>query len=297
MARYYWVRVDCDRFDREDMKILEMKENGAEYILFWMKLMLKAAQAEDPGELRFNADIPYDERMLSKVLGTDIDVVRTALIGLQKMGLVERGEDGTLFVKEAAECVGSRSDSADRMVKWRKRHPVTKILSHSDEEESPSCHYGASHVTGHHVDVDVSSSPSSQEEREDSSGARGEGGVQRREAKGKKEVVDGELYHKVEVAFLKRNGDKFTDYKREGAALHQLIGRARARDGEKAEDLLVSVCKQFWKLKQSGDKFWSGQPFTPSTLNTVSIWDRVLESMRSEEVDPELQAIMDGRKV
>ena len=104
------------------------------------------------------------------------------------------------------------------------------------------------------------------------------------------------LYHKVEKAFLSKNGDKFTDYPREGAAIKQLIKRAEARDKEHAEELLGSMIRAFWKLKNSGDKFWSGHPFTPSTLNTVSLWDRVLETMRRDEIPADILKIVQEDK-
>jgi hypothetical protein len=105
-------------------------------------------------------------------------------------------------------------------------------------------------------------------------------------------VKDTPFYHRIQEGFLKRNGDKFTDYGKEGKAIHGLMEKAQARDANNAEDLLVSVCAAFWKLKTSGDKFWSSQPFLPSALNSSSIWDRVLESMRVDEVDPEILAII-----
>lgn len=105
------------------------------------------------------------------------------------------------------------------------------------------------------------------------------------------------LYHRIEQGFLKHNGERFTDYAKEGAAIHGLIKKARARDAYHAEDLLVSVCAAFWKLKQSDTSargFWRSQPFTPSALNSGAIWDRVLESMRREEVDPAVAELITG---
>jgi hypothetical protein len=54
------------------------------------------------------------------------------------------------------------------------------------------------------------------------------------------------------------------------------------------------VCAAFWRLKSGNDKFWSGQPFLPSTLNASGIWDRVLESMRRDEMPEEVRAIIAG---
>lgn len=104
------------------------------------------------------------------------------------------------------------------------------------------------------------------------------------------------FYHRIEKGFLDKNGDRFTDYPKEGKSIHGLIAKARARDAPNAEGLLASVCTQFWRLKQGTDKFWRGQPFLPSALNCAAIWDRVLESMRTEEIDPDILAIVRREK-
>jgi hypothetical protein len=122
-----------------------------------------------------------------------------------------------------------------------------------------------------------------------------------KEGKGKEIAADAasadlSFYHRIEKGFLDRNGGKFTDYGKEGKAIHGLIAKARARDAPQAESLLASVCTQFWKLKHGTDKFWCSQPFTPSALNCSAIWDRVLESMRNEEIDPDILAIVRRQK-
>jgi hypothetical protein len=109
-------------------------------------------------------------------------------------------------------------------------------------------------------------------------------------------VTETSFYQRVWKGFLSKNGDKFTDYGKEGKATHGLIAKAEARDKEHAEDLLISVCAAFWKLKCGTDKFWQGQPFLPSALNSSSIWDRVIETMRSQETvaDPIALAVARG---
>lgn len=116
------------------------------------------------------------------------------------------------------------------------------------------------------------------------------------EGKGKTAVavLETPFLHRIEEGFLKHNGGRFTDYGKERAAIHKLFDKARARDSEHTEDLLVSVCAQFWKLKQGNDKFWRSQPFLPSALNASSIWDRVIESMRRDEVPADVKAIIEG---
>jgi hypothetical protein len=103
---------------------------------------------------------------------------------------------------------------------------------------------------------------------------------------------DRELYHNIERGFLSHNGDKFTNYALEGKAIHELISKARARDPDHYPDLLITVCAQFWKLKQGVDKFWTEKPFLPHILAN-KLWDMVLESMRREEIPADVMAVIE----
>jgi hypothetical protein len=108
---------------------------------------------------------------------------------------------------------------------------------------------------------------------------------------------DKELYHAVEAAFLSRNGDRFTNFGKEGKAIHGLIEKARGRLPDDPGAMLHAMLDAFWKLKAgdtSAKGFWRGQPFLPSALSPL--WDRVLETMREDVVSPELLAIVNGGK-
>ncbi len=103
------------------------------------------------------------------------------------------------------------------------------------------------------------------------------------------------LYHRVEEAFKSKNDGKFSDYAKEGVCIHALLKKARVRHPEDPDSLLSAMLNAFWKLKQSDTSskgFWRGQPFLPSSLS--ALWDRVLETMRNDEVDPEVMKIIQG---
>ena len=121
-------------------------------------------------------------------------------------------------------------------------------------------------------------------------GIEGKGSVTAVAVMSEKEKV---FFHSIEVGFLAHNGGKFTNYALEGKAIHELIAKARARDADHHQDLLVSVCAQFWKLKQGTEKFWTEKPFLPHILAN-KLWDMVLETMRREELDPAVKAIIEG---
>lgn len=94
-----------------------------------------------------------------------------------------------------------------------------------------------------------------------------------------------ELYHSIEKSFLCKNGDKFTNYGKEGKAIHAIIKKATEREPDDVEQFIKDMITRLWEMKESKDKFWSSQPFLPSTLNSVGLWDRVLETFRTESTE------------
>jgi len=93
------------------------------------------------------------------------------------------------------------------------------------------------------------------------------------------------IYQSINKAFLSKNGDKFTNYKKEGSAIKQIIKKSKDRQPENTELFAKDMIARFWELKTSKDKFWQGQPFLPSSLNATGIWDRVLETFRESSYE------------
>lgn len=108
-GRYYWLKLKTDFFDSDEVKVLLAQENGAEYVLFWLRLLSKAIQQEEPGRLRLRETIPYTLPLLSSVLNTDIDIVRSAMKAFGDLGLVRVVEDGTIWVEAAKQMVGAET--------------------------------------------------------------------------------------------------------------------------------------------------------------------------------------------
>lgn len=99
----------------------------------------------------------------------------------------------------------------------------------------------------------------------------------------KKNIV---LYGRIRESFLAVN-TRFTSYPKEGKAIYGLIEKAEQWNPEDPTMFIYTVMKTFWNLKKKGNDFWQGQPYLPSTLNSASIFDRVLEHMRKHKVEGE----------
>ncbi|WP_164469253.1 phage replisome organizer N-terminal domain-containing protein [Aliarcobacter cryaerophilus] len=105
--KYYWLKLKDDFFDKDEVKIIEGQPNGKDYIIFYMKLLLKSVKTE--GELFFKETIPYSPQMLSTITNTNIDTVRVAVDLFISLGLMERWDNGTLFMFETQNMIGSES--------------------------------------------------------------------------------------------------------------------------------------------------------------------------------------------
>ena len=127
--RYYWLKLNENFFEREEIKIIEDMPNGKDYIIFYLKLLLKAIKTE--GQLIFREVIPYTPNMLASITGTDIDTVRVATELFLKLGLMEKWDDGTLFMVEVQNMVGSETASRARVARHRQK---IKLLEEKAKE-------------------------------------------------------------------------------------------------------------------------------------------------------------------
>ena len=123
--KYYWLKLDRNFFKRHDIKVVEAMPNGKDYVLFYLKLLLESIDHE--GKLRFSETIPYDEKMLSVVTDTNIDVVRSAVKVFKELGLMNLYDDLTIFMTETQKLIGSETGWA--ILKREKRDNDGK-LSH-----------------------------------------------------------------------------------------------------------------------------------------------------------------------
>ena len=123
--RYYWLKLNENFFDREEIKVIENMPNGKDYIIFYMKLLLKSIKSE--GRLLFRDVIPYTPDMLSAITGTDIDTVKVSIDLFAKLGLMEIWDDGTLFMAETQNMIGSETDSARRMRRMRAKEKQKEL--------------------------------------------------------------------------------------------------------------------------------------------------------------------------
>lgn len=124
--RYFWLKLNENFFEQEEIKIIEGMENGEKYVNFYLKLLLKSLSAD--GKLLFRNVIPYTPEMLATITNTNIDTVRIATKLFVSLGLMEKLDDGSLFMSEVENMVGSETGWAKKKrIQRGKKDNVPKL--------------------------------------------------------------------------------------------------------------------------------------------------------------------------
>lgn len=111
-------------------------ENGADYIVFYLALMLESV--DTVGHLRLSDLVPYNEKMLASLTDTNIDIVRSALKLFTDLGMVTFLEDGTIFLPEVSKITGKESESAERVRRFREKQKQEALALQSNDDVTTS---------------------------------------------------------------------------------------------------------------------------------------------------------------
>jgi predicted phage replisome organizer len=130
--KYYWLKLKRDFFKRHDIVIIEAMPNGKDYILFYLKLL--AESVDHDGNLRFSETIPYSEDMLATITRTNVDIVRSAVKIFSELGMMDRFDDGTLFMSQVEGMIGSETNDAIRMRIARENSKQLLIAKEKSEQ-------------------------------------------------------------------------------------------------------------------------------------------------------------------
>ena len=129
----YFFKLQADYFKRNEVRILEKMENGKEYSLFYLKIMIESLATN--GYLRLSEEIPYNESMLAAITDTNVDIVRGALKACNALGLLEILEDATIYFRDVELLTGSVADNpnAERQRRFKARKKAEKAFLQSQE--------------------------------------------------------------------------------------------------------------------------------------------------------------------
>ena len=113
--KYYWLKLPADFFSKPSLMLLTSK--GADNISVYMRLLTMAINTDC--RLMYTEDTPYTVEMLSMMLGYQKDTMQEIIDNLIQFKLLEVLEDGSYYLVELPEMIGSESTSAERQRKSR----------------------------------------------------------------------------------------------------------------------------------------------------------------------------------
>ena len=148
IKKYYYLKLNENFFEREEIKIIEAQPNGYEYSNILLKMYLKSLKRD--GKLMVTNLIPYSVETLSKVLGHNVDTVRNAIKVFEEFKLVEILDNGAIYLLDIQNFIGKSSTEADRkreqrarieeekkLLKEQKSNEVELLIEDKKEDKSP----------------------------------------------------------------------------------------------------------------------------------------------------------------
>jgi len=89
MAEIKWIKISCDLFNDEAIRLIEQMPDGDAIIVIWLKLLITAGKINDNGFLYFRKEIPYTDEMLSTVFNRPLNTIRLALSTFERFGMIQ----------------------------------------------------------------------------------------------------------------------------------------------------------------------------------------------------------------
>lgn len=124
--KYYYLKLKDNFFDTDEMALLESMQDGYMYSNVLLKLYLRSLKYD--GRLMFNDRIPFDSRMLATVTRHSVGVVEKAMDIFQNLGLVEKLDNGAIYMLDIQNYIGESSTEADRKRLQRSKIENEKLL-------------------------------------------------------------------------------------------------------------------------------------------------------------------------
>ncbi|MBC2576554.1 phage replisome organizer N-terminal domain-containing protein [Peptostreptococcus canis] len=115
--KYYYLKLKENFFDSDEILYLESLPEGYKYSNILLKLYLRSLK--NNGKLLMNEWIPYSPEMLSTVTRHSVGDIKQALVHFANLGLIEKMDNGTMFMLQIQDFIGKSSTEADRKRKYR----------------------------------------------------------------------------------------------------------------------------------------------------------------------------------
>lgn len=136
--KYYWLRLKEGFFDNKYIKFLRSQESGDRMCIVYLQLQLKSLRSV--GMIKYDKLLPSCTEEIAFDLGEPVELINRTVSILEKLNLIERLDDGSLYLSAVKEVVGSETAGAERKRNERRRN------SANNNSDNPFAEY-ADNVT------------------------------------------------------------------------------------------------------------------------------------------------------
>ena len=160
MAEIKWIKISCDLFNDEAIRLIEQMPDGDAIIVIWLKLLITAGKINDNGFLYFRKEIPYTDEMLSTVFNRPLNTIRLALSTFERFGMIQIVTQQGIYITNWEKYQNiegmerARELAKMRMRKSRAKKKELMLLEMQKEEESCAT-LRNNNVTVTALDIDI----------------------------------------------------------------------------------------------------------------------------------------------
>lgn len=140
--KFFWIKLKDSFFKQLAIKKLRKVAGGDTFVIIYLKMMLLSMNNEGKICFECNDGSEFAEN-LALELDEQEDNVSMTLGFLKNHGLIEYITDGEVFLPEVIDCIGSESESAERV---RKHREIKKTLQ-CNTDVTPLLQDGNKNVT------------------------------------------------------------------------------------------------------------------------------------------------------
>lgn len=158
MAEIKWIKISCDLFNDEAIRLIEQMPDGDAIIVIWLKLLITAGKINDNGFLYFRKEIPYTDEMLSTVFNRPLNTIRLALSTFERFGMIQIVTQQGIYItnwEKYQNLAGMEQiKEYNRMAKRRQREKQKALKMLSDSQGQCQGQINDNHETDKDIDID-----------------------------------------------------------------------------------------------------------------------------------------------
>ncbi len=121
--RYYWLKLKKTYFNQLEQKKMKRQPEGRNMQIIYLRMLLLCIDTD--GFIFYQGVYDTIEEELAEEFDEPVELIQQTVNFLLSNNMVSTSEDNSLYMPEAVKCVGSESDSAERV---RKHRETEKML-------------------------------------------------------------------------------------------------------------------------------------------------------------------------